>query len=81
MCLILLVSSVKSLDLSTELGLNPVELPVGPWLVEDSQGFQIAIELLRASQQKGQMTRYMCSLIQLESYNQCMPMPSRQALR
>ena len=37
-----------------ELGLKPIELPLGPWPVEDSQGFHIAIELLRASQQKGQ---------------------------
>ena len=44
----------KGRDLSLELGLTPVELPVGPWPVKDSQGFQIAIKPIRASQQKGQ---------------------------
>ena len=43
----------KGRDLSRELGLPPVNLPVGPWPVDDCQGFQIAIELLRASQRKG----------------------------
>ena len=43
----------KGRDLSLELGLTPVEVLVGPWPVEDSQGFQIAIDLLEASQQKG----------------------------
>ena len=43
----------KGRDLSRELGLPPVALPVGPWPVDDLQGFQIAIELLRASQRKG----------------------------
>ena len=44
----------KGRDLSHELGLPPDDLPVGPWPVEDLQGFQIAIELLQASQRKGQ---------------------------
>ena len=43
----------KGRDLSRELGLPAVNLPVGPWPVDDCQGFQIAIELLRASQRKG----------------------------
>ena len=43
----------KGRDLSLELGLTPVELPLGPWPVGDSLGFQVAIELLRASQRKG----------------------------
>ena len=43
----------KGKNLSRELGLPPVDLQVGPWPVADNQGFQIAIELLRASQRKG----------------------------
>ena len=35
------------------MGLPPVDLPVGPWPVEDLQGFQIDKELLQALQQKG----------------------------
>ena len=47
----------KGRDLSLELGLKPVEVPLGPWPVEDTQGFQIAIELLRASQRRGRNDR------------------------
>lgn len=44
---------IKGKTLSSELGLSPVQVSVGPWPVEDNQGMQIAIEILRASQRKG----------------------------
>ena len=43
----------KGKGLSAELGLDPVGITVGPWPVADQMGFQVAIELLRASQKKG----------------------------
>ena len=43
----------KGKSLSTELGLNPVGITLGPWPVGDTVGFQVALELLRASQRKG----------------------------
>ena len=39
--------------LSEELGLPSVNLQMGPWPVGDALGFQVAIELLCASQRKG----------------------------
>ena len=43
----------KGRKISAEFGLPPVDLPVGPWPVADTCGFQIAIEILRASQNPG----------------------------
>ena len=39
--------------MSEDLGLTPVPLLVGPWPLRDTCGFQIAIEILRASQLPG----------------------------
>ena len=43
----------KGKSFSAELGLEPVGIAVGPWPVGDQIGFQVALELLRASQKKG----------------------------
>ena len=43
----------KGKKMSEELGLSPVELKISAWPVCDNQGFQIAIEILRASQRPG----------------------------
>ena len=40
----------KGRDLSMELGMRPVPVSLGPWPLEDNQGFQVALEILRASQ-------------------------------
>ena len=39
--------------MSVELGLVPQVIKMGPWPLADNQGFQTAIEMLRASQKKG----------------------------
>ena len=46
------------------MGLEPVRIPLGPWPLEDSCGFQIALEILRASQKPG---RYVADYTQFES--------------
>lgn len=43
----------KGYRLSKELGMPPIAFRQGPWKVADGQGMQIAIEVLRASQEKG----------------------------
>ena len=43
----------KGRRISEELGLDPVQLSVGPWPVADTCGFQVAIEILRSSQLPG----------------------------
>ena len=43
----------KGMKMSTQLGLNPVHIAMGPWPMSDTCGFQVAIELLRASQYPG----------------------------
>jgi len=43
----------KGRTMSIELGLVPQLLKLGPWPLGDGQGFQTAIEMLRASQKKG----------------------------
>jgi hypothetical protein len=43
----------KGKKMSAELGLPPVSITVGPWPVQDKCGFQVAIEILRASQMPG----------------------------
>ena len=43
----------KSKALSEEMGLPPVKISVGPWPLKDGCGFQIALEILRASQKPG----------------------------
>ena len=43
----------KGKKISVELGLNPVQVSVGPWPVADTCGFQIAVEILRSSQLPG----------------------------
>ena len=50
-------SMVKARRLSEELGLEPIDLPMGPWPVGDEVGFQLAIVMLRASQEKGRNSR------------------------
>ena len=45
-----LASIRKGKLMSEELGLEPVDLKISSWPVTDNQGFQIAIEMLRASQ-------------------------------
>ncbi len=44
---------LKGARMSHELGLNPLNLPRGPWPVDDPYGCQIGLEILRASQLKG----------------------------
>ena len=48
-----LASISKGRTMSIELGLVPQPLKLGPWPLGDGQGFQTAIEMLRASQKKG----------------------------
>lgn len=43
----------KGMKMSEELGLKPQDIRLGPWPVGDNQGFQTAIEMLRASQKEG----------------------------
>ena len=43
----------KGRTMSIELGLAPQTIKLGPWPLGDGQGFQTAIEMLRASQKKG----------------------------
>ena len=43
----------KGKTMSIELGLVPQQIKLGPWPLGDAQGFQTAIEMLRASQKKG----------------------------
>ena len=43
----------KGRTMSIKLGLVPQPLKLGPWPLGDGQGFQTAIEMLRASQKKG----------------------------
>ena len=43
----------KGRTMSIELGLVPQPIKLGPWPLGDEQGFQTAIEMLRASQKKG----------------------------
>ncbi len=49
----LLTQIKKGNRMSRYLGLDPVALPLGPWPARDDLGFQIAIEILRASQEPG----------------------------
>jgi len=44
---------LKERDTSLELGLEPISLSMGPWPAEDKCGYQVAIEILRASQRPG----------------------------
>ncbi len=43
----------KGKRMSKALNMDPVKLVMGPWPLEDKQGFQVALEMLRASQLKG----------------------------
>ena len=43
----------KAARMSTLLNLAPHHVPRGPWPVGDNLGFQVAIEMVRASQEKG----------------------------
>jgi len=45
---------VKGRDMSLELGLEPISLSMEPWPAGDTCGFQVAIEIIRASQRPGQ---------------------------
>ncbi len=49
----LLTNLRKGKRMSEALNLSPVSLPLGPWPIEDTQGFQIALEIIRASQETG----------------------------
>ena len=44
---------LKAKAMSEELGLPPQPLQVGPWPVGDFQGFQTALEMLKASKRPG----------------------------
>ena len=48
-----LTSLRKGKRMSEDLGLKPVGIDLGPWPVCDGQGFQVAIEMIRASQEEG----------------------------
>ena len=48
-----LAAVTKGRTMSIELGLVPQVMKLGPWPLGDGQGFQTAIEMLRASQKKG----------------------------
>ena len=43
----------KGKRMSEDLGLKPVSIKLGPWPLADTQGFQVAIEMVRASQEAG----------------------------
>ncbi len=43
----------KGRRMSEALNLEPVNLKLGPWPMDDTQGFQIALEIVRASQEPG----------------------------
>ena len=44
---------IKGKTFSSQLGLEPVGLRMGPWPLADSVGFQICLEMLRASKMPG----------------------------
>jgi len=46
----------KAKRMSEELNMKPQNILMGPWPVKDHQGFQTAIEMLRASQKPGRNT-------------------------
>ena len=48
-----LAALAKGRKMSSELGLPPIRVPVGSWPVGDTCGFQVALEMLKASQQPG----------------------------
>ena len=48
----------KGRTMSIELGLVPQVIKLGPWPLGDDQGFQRAVEMLRASQKKGKNDAY-----------------------
>ena len=39
--------------MSKFLNLKPIKPTHGPWTMKDTQGFQVAIEMLKTSQEKG----------------------------
>ncbi len=43
----------KGKRMSEALGMEPLQLVMGPWPLKDELGFQVAVEMLRASQLKG----------------------------
>ena len=43
----------KGARMSLAIGLDPVDLKRGPWPVEDDVGCQVALQMLRASQERG----------------------------
>ena len=49
----LLTNVRKGRRMSSHLNLDPIDLPMGPWPVSDDLGFQVALEILRASQEEG----------------------------
>ena len=48
-----LATLVKGKRMSQELGLPQIRIPVGSWPVGDTCGFQVALEMLKASQRPG----------------------------
>ena len=48
-----LLAARKSKRMSEELNIQPQDITMRPWPVQDHQGFQTAIEMLRASQKPG----------------------------
>ncbi len=59
-----LVQLKKGARMSIAMGLDPVDLKRGPWPVEDDVGCQVALQMLRASQEKG---RHSASYQQFET--------------
>ena len=43
----------KEMKFSQELGMNPISVAMGPWPLGDQQGFQLAIVILKSSQEPG----------------------------
>ncbi len=48
-----LEGTLKNFRRANELGLQPLATPRGPWPVMDDQGMQLALQILRQSQEKG----------------------------
>ena len=48
-----LAQLTKGARMSAELGLEPINIPRGPWPTDDLYGCQVALEMLKASQLKG----------------------------
>jgi hypothetical protein len=54
----------KEYRLSKELGMDPIRIKMGPWPVKDTQGFQVAITMVRTSRDRGRNAQ---SYVQFDS--------------